>query len=81
MSYFFHAFVTVSEPPLAANARDYLLEGALFDSTPRIDVVESASGAFIEMTVAPPGAKASDGAAPGRRGSRRSRARRSCGRS
>lgn len=57
MSYLYHAFALSPEPPSASDARDYLLEGALFDSRPRIDVVQRTSGEFVEMTVAAPGAK------------------------
>jgi len=57
VSYLLHAFVASPYLPSATDARDYLLEGALFDSTPRIDVVQDASGEFMQMTVAPPGSR------------------------
>ena len=51
MSYFFHAFLFSSEAPSADRARDYLLEGALFDTRPDISMQHSAAGSFEVMSL------------------------------
>jgi hypothetical protein len=48
MSYLFHAFLR-TEPPSAEGAKDYLLEGALFDEQPEIVFELDASGGFQNM--------------------------------
>ena len=49
MSYFIHAFLRSSEPPSATGAKEYLLEGALFDTRPQISVHTSPDGSFETM--------------------------------
>ena len=51
MSYLLHAFLGSPEPPSAADARAYLLEGVLFDEKPSIKFQVSSSGAFQTMSV------------------------------
>lgn len=51
MSYLFTAFLPTSEPPPAAEAREYLLEGSLFDldRLQEITVDEAPDGSFERM--------------------------------
>jgi hypothetical protein len=49
LSYLFTAFLATHEPPSASEARDYLLEGALFDDDPEITIHSAADGAFERM--------------------------------
>jgi hypothetical protein len=49
MSYLFHAFLSSPEPPSAADAKAYLLEGALFNQTPEISFQLSGEGEFRSM--------------------------------
>jgi hypothetical protein len=43
------AFLSTEEPPPAREAREYLLEGALFDQRPEITVDDAADGSFNRM--------------------------------
>ena len=49
MSYFFHAFLFSKDAPPAAAARDYLMEGELFDEDPEILIRLTPDGRFDEM--------------------------------
>ncbi len=49
MSYLVTAFLSTNEPPPAREARDYLLEGALFDQRPEITVDDAPDGSFERM--------------------------------
>lgn len=49
MSYLFTAFLATNEPPSARDAREYLLEGALFDERPEITIRNAADGTFEAM--------------------------------
>jgi hypothetical protein len=51
VSYLFHAFLFSADPPSAADARQYLLEGALFDTRPDISIRCTPAGRFEEMTL------------------------------
>src|SRR5262245_6958274 len=43
VSYLFTALLATDEPPSATEAREYLLEGALFDTRPEITIQNAAS--------------------------------------
>jgi hypothetical protein len=45
------AFLRAGEPPSATEAREYLLEGALFDERPSITIRHAADGSFERMDV------------------------------
>jgi hypothetical protein len=49
LSYLVTAFLSTCEPPPAREAREYLLEGALFDQRPEIIAGEALDGSFERM--------------------------------
>src|SRR5687767_13617605 len=49
LSYLVTAFLSTDEPPPAREAREYLLEGALFDQRPEISVDDARDGSFDRM--------------------------------
>jgi hypothetical protein len=49
LSYLVTAFLSTDEPPSAREAREYLLEGALFDQRPDITVDDALDGSFERM--------------------------------
>lgn len=50
LSYLFTAFLNAGAPPSAIDARNYLLEGALFDDRPEIEICEE-TGALQKMVL------------------------------
>ena len=52
MSYSMTAFLSTEEPPPAREARENLLEGALFDQRPEITVDDEADGSFNRWSCA-----------------------------
>jgi len=49
VSYLFTALLATNEPPSPTEAREYLLEGALFDARPEITIAQAPGGSFARM--------------------------------
>src|SRR5262245_46103314 len=51
MSYLFSAFLPAPQIPSAEDAKEYLIEGALFNERPKITITETPERGFMEMSL------------------------------